>query len=279
MLLMQRLSMIAMLSAGSLFGLSDSEVVTYLKNGIGANPAISNLEIDINSKKKIPDATGWDAYFIEINADVKQNGTSRRITQGSIYFVNGNTITSELMNAKTGVRYNDTLTPDFNPTFYTKANLISGSEKSANKIAIFSDPLCPFCRKFVPEAISYMKKYPKTFAIYYYNLPLVNLHPASVTLVKAAIAAEQAGIDDATLKLYNVDIDANEKDEQKILSAFNKAVGSKITLNDIKKDSVLAQYNFDQKVVSKMAVAGTPTVFFNGVKDISKNRYKEIKVK
>lgn len=278
MSLMQKLSTILALSA-SLMAATDAEVISFLKKGIGGNPNVSNLQIEINGKKNLPSISGWQAYFTNIDADVKQGSETRHITQNGIYFVNGNVIAPELINIKTGERYNDTVAPDFSGSFYTKSNLISGDANAANKVAIFSDPLCPFCRRYVPEALVYMAKYPKTFAVYYYHLPLAGLHPAAVTLTKAAIAAEQNGLNNAVLGLYKVDINASERDEQKILNAFNKTFGTKIDKNDIRRSSVLKQFEFDQKVASSMMVAGTPTVFFNGQKDASKNKYKEIKVK
>lgn len=278
MSLMPKLSTILLLSA-SLFGATDAEVVSFLKKGIGGNPNISNLQIEINGKKNLAAVSGWQAYFVTIEADVKQGSETRRINQNGTYFVNGNIIAPELVNLKTGERYNDIVAPDFNNAFYTAANRISGDANATHKVAIFSDPLCPFCRRYVPEALSYMEKYPKTFAVYYYHLPLAGLHPAAVTLTKAAIAAEQNGIKDAVQKLYSVEINANEKDEQKILNAFNKTFWTKIGVNDIRRSSVVKQFEFDQQVAQSMMVAGTPTVFFNGQKDTSKNKYKEIKVK
>lgn len=278
MLLMQKLSTILALSA-SLMAATDAEVIAFLKKGIGGNPNISNLQIEVNGKKNLPSMSGWQAYFMTIEADVKQGNDMRHINQNGTYFVNGNVIAPELINVKTGERYNDTVAPDFSNSFYTKSNRISGDADAPNKVAIFSDPLCPFCRRYVPEALTYMMKYPKVFSVYYYHFPLSGLHPAAVTLTKAAIAAEQNGTDNTILGLYKVDINASERDEQKILNAFNKTFGTKIDKNDIRRSSVLKQFEFDQKVASSMMVAGTPTVFVNGQKDASKNKYKEIKVK
>ena len=278
MLLMQKLSTILALSA-SLMAATDAEVIAFLKKGIGGNPNISNLQIEVNGKKNLPSMSGWQAYFMTIEADVKQGNDMRHINQNGTYFVNGNVIAPELINVKTCERYNDTVAPDFSNSFYTKSNRISGDADAPNKVAIFSDPLCPFCRRYVPEALTYMMKYPKVFSVYYYHFPLSGLHPAAVTLTKAAIAAEQNGTDNTVLGLYKVDINASERDEQKILNAFNKTFGTKIDKNDIRRSSVIKQFEFDQKVASSMMVAGTPTVFLNGQKDASKNKYKEIKVK
>lgn len=278
MSLMPKLSAILLLSA-SLMAASDAEVIAFLKKGIGSNPNISNLQIDINGKKNVPGMNGWQAVFVTIEGDVKQGAQVRHINQNGTYFVNGNTLAPELVNLTSGELYNDTITPGFNETFYTKSNRISGEPNASHKVAIFSDPLCPFCRRYVPEAVAYMSKYPKTFAVYYYHLPLASLHPAAVTLTKAAIAAEQNGTDNAVLKLYKVDINASEKDEQKILNAFNKALGSSIDINDIRKASVVKQFEFDQKAAQSMMVSGTPTVFFDGQKDAKKVKYKDVKVK
>lgn len=278
MSLMPKLSATLLLSV-SLFGASDSDVIAFLKRGIGSNPNISNLQIDINGKKTLSNVAGWQAFFVTIDGDVKQGGATRHISQNSTYFVNGDIVAPELINVKTGERYNETVSPDFSDSFYTKANRVSGESNAPYKIAIFSDPLCPFCRRYVPEALTYMAKYPKTFAVYYYHFPLAGLHPAAVALTKAAIAAEQNGVDDAAQKMYSVEINANESDEQKIVDAYNKVAGTKLSVADLRRSSVLKQFDFDQKVVQSMMVNGTPSVFFNGQKDPGKNKYKEVKVK
>lgn len=278
MLLMPKLSTIFLLSA-SLMAATDAEVVSFLKKGIGGNPNVSNLQINVSGKQNLAAMSGWQAYFVTIEADVKQGSDTRHINQNGTYFVNGNVIAPELVNLKTGERYNDTVAPTFNTAFYSKVNRISGEANAPHKVAIFSDPLCPFCRKYVPEALAYMAKYPKVFAVYYYHFPLAALHPASVTLTKAAIVVDQSGTNNAVLSLYKVDINPNEKDDQKILDAFNKTFGTKVSVADIKRPSVIKQFEFDQKAAQSVMVAGTPTVFFDGQKDSSKNKYKEIKVK
>ena len=277
MLLMPKLSATLLLCA-SVYGATDADVVSFLKKGIGNNPNISNLQVDINGKQNVLGMKGWQAYFVSIEADVKQGAENRHLNQNGTYFVNGDVIAPELVNLKTGERYNDTIAPDFSSSYYTKANLISGDENAKNKVVIFSDPLCPFCRRYVPEAISYMAKYPKTFAVYYYHFPLAQLHPASVALSKAAIVAEQNGMDNVTLKMYQVDIDPNEKNEQKIIDAFNKTFKTKLIVADLRRSTVVKQFDFDQKVVHGMMVNGTPTVFFNGEKDTKKMKYKDVKV-
>ena len=278
MLLMQKLSAILLLCA-NVFAASDAEVLAFLKKGIASNPNVSNVVLEINGKKMVPDMRGWQAYFVVIEADVKQGNDNRHINQNGTYFISGDTLATELVNVKTGERYNDTIAPDFPVQFYTKNNLISGRANAKYKVAIFSDPLCPFCRRYVPEALSYMAKYPAVFGVYYFHYPLPTLHPAAITLTKAAIAAEQAGMENVTMRLYTVEVNPNEKDEATILDAFNKTFKTKFTLADIRRPSLIKQYESDQKVAQIAMVSGTPTVFFNGQKDSTKNKYKEVKVK
>ncbi|MDP1785240.1 MAG: thioredoxin domain-containing protein [Sulfuricurvum sp.] len=275
---MPKLSATLLLCA-NVFAASDAEVLAFLKKGIATNPNVSNVKLDINGKKSVPGMSGWQAYFVSIDADVKQGNDNRHINQNGTYFVSGDTLATELVNLKTGERYNDTLASDFPSQFYTKNNLISGSANAKYKVAIFSDPLCPFCRRYVPETLSYMQKYPAVFGVYYFHYPLPTLHPAAVTLAKGAIAAEQNGMDNVTMRLYTVEVNANERDEGKILDAFNRTFKTKFGLADIRRPSVLKQYESDQKAAQNAMVSGTPSVFFDGKKDPSKNKYKEVKVK
>ena len=189
------------------------------------------------------------------------------------------TFTPELTDMKTGQNLKDTIVPDFKAEFYAPQNHIYGNADAKHKVAIFSDPLCPFCRKFVPEAINYMKQYPETFAVYYYHFPLARIHPAAVALTKAAIVAEHQGRKDVVLKMYTVNIDAHETNEQKIIDAFNKHLNTSVKLKDIHTKAVEKQVKFDEEVITSMMVNGTPTIFFDGKKDASKDKFRQVKVK
>ena len=278
MSLMLKLSAIALLGT-SLAAASNSEVEAFLTKQIGGNPSIKTLKVKVVDKKALKSPKGWDAMVINLKATVKQGKSERPITQRMVYFVSGDYLTTDLTNIKTGEQLKNSIAPDFKAEFYKKSNLIYGNENAEHKVAIFSDPLCPFCRKFVPKAIEYMKKYPTKFAIYYYHLPLVSLHPASVALTKAATAAKLEGRKETVLEMYKVQIGARESDNQKILDAFNKQLGTKITLKDIEASAVKKHAAFDMEVAQSMMVNGTPTMFFDGKKDASKAKFKAVKVK
>ena len=279
MSLMSKLSATILLSSLSLFGATNAEVTSFLTKQIGGNKNVSNLKISVTNRAPAKDLKGWESVIVNLTAHVKQGNQERNIEQQMIYFVHGDFITKELNNVKTGAALSGSVSPSFEASFYKKENLAYGNANAKHKVAIFSDPLCPFCRKFVPEAITYMKKYPNDFAIYYYHFPLPALHPAAVTLTKAAIAAEQKGVHGKVLDMYKVQINAREKSDQKILDAFNKTVGTSITVMDINSPAVMKQFNNDKHIAAQVMVQGTPTMFFDGVKDPSKNKFKQVKVK
>ncbi len=259
---------------------SNIEVESFLKKSFAKKPNISALEIKVLDRKSLSEPKGWDALIVNLNATIKQGTSERPVSQNMIYFVNGDIIAPELMNMKTGEHLKNLVAPDFKAEYYDKKHLISGSETSKHKVAIFSDPQCPFCKTFAPEAINYMKKYPETFAVYYYHFPLASLHPAAVTITKAAIAAELNGASkEIILKMYATQIGSRESDEQKILDAFNKAAGTKVTLKDIRSKEVAEYAKKDMDIALNMMVTGTPTIFFDGKKDASKRKYKAVKVK
>jgi predicted DsbA family dithiol-disulfide isomerase len=258
---------------------TNAEVEKFLENSLGKNPNISALNIKVLEKKPLQNPKDWDAFIINLSATVKQGKDERPITQNMVYFAKGDVITSELIDMKTGDHLRNSIAPAFRDEYYDKAHLVSGTEKSKHKVVIFSDPQCPFCKNFVPEAINYMKNYPETFALYYYHLPLVSMHPAALQITKAAIAAELKGEKDIILKMYKTEIGAREQDEQKIVDAFNKAAGTKITVKEIHSEEVEKHSKHDLDVALSMMVNGTPTMFFDGKKDASKGQYKEVKVK
>jgi len=256
---------------------TDAKIEKFLKKSFKVNRNIISLKVEVVDKVKVKKVDGWVAYIVSVDAMLKSKPKNRRVKQRMIWFSNGSLITQDFIDIKTGISIKDLVVPQFKKEHYKKENLISGDENSTYKIAIFSDPLCPFCRGFVPGVIKEIEKQPKKFALYYYHLPLTSLHPASVELVKAAIAAELQGHKDMVLKLYNVKVNSHERDVKKILAAFNKVMKTNITPEDLKSQEVIKRYNSDMKIAEELMAQGTPTMYFNGKIDKSKRKYKEVK--
>jgi thiol-disulfide isomerase/thioredoxin len=274
---MLRLLLSTLIVSSFLQANTDADMEAFLQKTFSANPNILKLDVKVHKKIKLEQVDGWSAFILNVDAKVKDKEGSRDVNQKMIWFSNGTTISPDLIDMKTGTSLKDTVSPSFESSHYKKQNLIYGNADAAHKVAIFSDPLCPFCRDFVPKAIEYMKKDPKKFAIYYYHLPLESLHPAAVTLVKAATAAELKGEKDVVLKLYKVEVDARESDENKILAAFNKSAKTNITLQDIKSKAVQEHFSSDIKIASDLMVNGTPTMFFDDMLDKTKVQYQKVK--
>ena len=153
------------------------------------------------SKIFVPWAFNPSKTKVALKEPIKNKDKTREVSQKMIWLSNGTLITPELIDIDTGDSLKDNF-PSFENSYYKKENLIYGDENAKHKVAIFSDPLCPFCRKFVPRAINEMKNKPNKFAIYYYHFPLPRLHPAAVVLTKAAIVAESKGKKNVVLNNY-----------------------------------------------------------------------------
>ncbi|OIP56617.1 MAG: disulfide bond formation protein DsbA [Helicobacteraceae bacterium CG2_30_36_10] len=278
MSLMLKLLAITLLLNSSVFAQTrDERVEEFLENSFSNNPNIVTLEVHIVEKVAVESMKDWNAYIVDINASVKSKPQNRQVKQKMIWFSNGEVITQDLVNLTSGESLKELVSPNFKPEYYKKENLIYGNPNAKHKVAIFSDPLCPFCRDFVPKAVNFMKKDSDKFAVYYYHFPLQSIHPASVTLVKAAIAAELKGYKNAILDLYTVEVQANEKDVTKILTAFNRVFKTDIKPSDLELPAVIEHYNSDQSIAGEVMVQGTPTMFFDGKLDKSKRQYERIK--
>jgi len=272
--------LITILALSSFLQANEDLIIEFLQKGIGQNPNIISLDIEVVKTIPVEKPKGWKAYIVQLTGKAKgRDGKPQDLSQRSIYFASSDGfVTSELYNLATGTKLNASIAPEFDKKYYDEAHHLFGDKDAAHKVVIFSDPLCPFCRTFVPEALSFMKKYPKTYNVYYYHFPLRSLHPAAVTLVKAAAAAEMQGRKNIISGLYTVKVNGREANQQKILDAFNKAQNTKITLADIATKEVIDHINFDMKVAQEHMVNGTPTMFLDGKKDNSKLQYKKVKL-
>lgn len=255
-----------------------TEVLSFLKHKISQNPNVSDLHVRIVGSKVLKQPKGWTAYTVAFSAKAKMGKEEKKVTQRSTYFVKDGIITTILIDMKTGQKLNDMISPKFKNSYYSKSNLLYGDADAKYKVAIFSDPLCPFCKEFVPPALKYMKKYPKDFAVYYYNFPLSAIHPASPTVVRAALYKELQGDKSIILRLYGLRIPTSQTDEKKILAEFNRQLGTYVTLKDIHSVMVNEALKHDQGIADKLMVRGTPTFFFDGELDPTKSKYKEVKV-
>jgi predicted DsbA family dithiol-disulfide isomerase len=275
---MLKLLAITVLSSSLLFSsATNAEIEEFLKEQFSGNKGLSSINVKVVEVMKLDRLKGWDAFIVSVEANMKQQNKSKKVKQRMIWFSNGDAVTRDLIDLQTGESFIDLVKPEFKPEYYKKENLIYGNANAKHKVAIFSDPLCPFCRSFVPAAIQMMKKRPDTFAIYYYHFPLERIHPAAIPLVQAAVAAELKGVKDVVLNMYKVEVDPREKNINKILAAFNKTMKTNIKVADLSKREVLLHLNSDMDVAENLMVGGTPTLYFDGKVDNTKRKHEKVK--
>ena len=264
---------VSILLTASLYA-DDNAIIEFEKKRISQNPNVQIKDVKINTKKELPLA-GWSGYILDVEANVQ----GKVINAKDIVFSDGKYISLELYDATNGKSLKDLVTPNLTDKYHDESKLIAGSHKAKDKIVIFSDPLCPFCRDYLPDVIKYVKKNSDTMALYYYNFPL-SIHPAAIPLSKLAEIAKHKGIKDADLKVYETNwepyFDEKTTDEKKILEAFNKEFKTSIKIEELSSKDINAIIEKDLAMGDEVMVAGTPTIFINKVKDTSKLKYETL---
>ncbi len=253
----------------------DSDVVKFVKRGLGSNPGLTVYSVKILDKVPLEEPKGWTAYAIEFHLGLKRKNKEQNITQSDILFVNGRYVAPDLINIKTNESLKHSVVLNFQDSYYDADHLLFGHENAVHKIAVFSDPLCPFCRQVVPKLFRIAKKYPDTFALYYYHLPIKMLHPASVPLAKAIIYLKKHGNKKAIERIYKTDFNYRETDEAKVIAALDKKLGLKLTVKDINTPDILNELHHDEELAEKLLVHGTPAVFVDGKFDRRRTLYKK----
>ena len=265
---------ISILIASSLYASNDESIVDFEKKRISQNPNVEVKSIKINTKKELP-LNGWYGYILDVEANVQ----GKYINAKDILFSDGKYISLELIDSETGKSLKDLVTPNLTDNFHDKSKLIAGNHNAKDKIVIFSDPLCPFCKDYVPDVIKYVNKNKDSIALYYYNFPL-SIHPAATPLSKLIEVAKHKGVKDVELRAYEIDwepyFDVKTTDEKKILEAFNKEFKTNIKLEEISTNEIKALIEKDITMGEEVMVAGTPTIFVNKVKDSTKLKYETL---
>ncbi|WP_419765927.1 MAG: DsbA family protein [Arcobacter sp.] len=255
----------------------DKDIIDFEKKRLSNNARVEIQDVTINTKlrMKMP-IENWYGYIIDVKAKVKD----KEINAKDIVFSNGVVVAADLLDLKTGKSLKDLLEPKFDTKYYSEERLIAGNHKAKDKIVVFSDPLCPFCMDYVPDVIAHVNENKDSIALYYYHFPLLRVHPASATLVKAMSIAKNIGIKDVESKVYQIDWDryfkVDSKDEEEIIKAFNKEFKTEITREELNKPTIMKNILEDVKIGEELMVRGTPTVFVNGEKDNTKLKYETL---
>jgi len=272
MSLMSKLLMSSVMATLAL-GAGTFNIEKFVKKNVVKNPQVKVKKVDTVSTKKIPGDNNWNAYLVMVNLSFK----GKDIKEPMTIFVDEKSglATMSLMNANNGKDYQRTIKPSMPESYYDETHLIAGDKNAKHKMVIFSDPQCPFCIQYVPGVLKDFKEKKGDVALYYYHMPLLRLHPVSEVLTRAMETLQKEGKIDQAMKIYGLKIAAGEKSEAKILAALKKQLGLEINRETIGKKEIKEAVKKDMEAAIQMMVRGTPTVYFDGEFDESRNKYKQ----
>ena len=278
---MKRLSMLKLLKilliSISLFSVSyaktiEQKVLRFEKFRVTQNPSIYLDNIKLVFTKKIQD--GWTGYVFKLDLSIK----GKKVSVNDILFSNGNLVTGELRTIH-NLDLKKKMHPLLDKRYYQDKFLIAGNKNAKHKLVLFSDPLCPFCIRYVPKIINDVQKHPKKLALYYITFPL-NMHPTAKTIAKANIILDEQGFNNATYKIYTAKLDKffdpyKNKNNKKSLEALNKVLGTNITLKQINNPKYNQILKENMNLTDDALVSGTPTLFTDGEVDLTLSNYKK----
>lgn len=266
------------LSTSMLFGATnDEKVEAFLKSTISPNSEFTVNSISIKDSVKLDNVPNWKAYFVNINLHLKKE--NRDVNMKDIIFSDGNVMSKDLVSLNTRASLKSEVSLPINPKLYDKEHLIAGDKNAINRLIVFSDPVCPYCIDYLPDLIKAAQKYPKTFALYYYHLPLASIHKSAPGFTKAMIVAQKQGVKDVALKTYESQYSYKIPTEEEIAKQFNKTFGTHITPKQMNEAWVLEKIKNDTNIAKEMNVNGTPTVYVNGKNDTSRRLFQNLLTK
>jgi protein-disulfide isomerase len=136
--------------------------------------------------------------------------------------------------------------------------------------------MCPFCRQEVPGLLKAAREHPDKIALYYYHLPLRNIHPASDALTKIMHQAQKEGKNDIVEKMYKLNMSYKETNIDRIISTVEKQTGYKASKATITSDEMKKAMQKDEDMANSLMIRGTPTVYIDGKLDRTRTGYKAL---
>jgi protein-disulfide isomerase len=253
------------------------DLEAFVKKSVVTNPQVKVNKIDIIEKRAIPGSPDWTAYMVLMNLKYHK----KDIKAPETIFVNekANLAATQLFDVRTGKDLRRVMKPDLPESYYDAGHLIYGNKDAKNKMVIFSDPDCPFCRQDVPKIIEDVKKNSEKIALYYYHMPLLKLHPVSDVLTRIMEVLQKEGKIDDAFKMYKLKINYREKNATKILTEAKKQFNLDISQEAINKQEIKDAVKSDTDKGKRLMINGTPTIYYNGKFDDTRIQYKAAIIK
>ena len=245
----------------------------YVKKDLIKNPQIKVEGVELIEKIDLKDAKGWQAYMFLMQLNIKKKTDKYPET----VYVNETSglVSTSLFNYKTHKQVGKDLRPNVNISYYNDAHLIAGKKDAKHKLVVFSDPMCPFCQRYVPDIYKDVKANPDEFALYYYHMPLTRIHPVSGVLTRVMEVLQHQGKIDDAMKMYSLNISLRETNEDKILAAVKKQLKVEVSKADINSQEIKDAMKFDKDKATRIMLKGTPTVYIDGKFDPETVSYKK----
>lgn len=263
----------SLIAATLIAGAAEFDLDRFVRHTLVQNPRIKVEKVSPVAEEELPGRPDWKAYMFTMDLAIGK----KKQQVPEMVFVNTreNLAAMSLIDMKTGRDLRESIKPTMPASFYDRKHLVAGNADAPNRIVVFSDPQCPFCIGFVPGLLKEVRAHPDKVALYYYHRPLLRLHPVSDTLTKVMEYLQSLGKTGEAMKMYRLKIDPRLKNEKKILSEVKKQLGIDVSSEAINKPEIKAAVEDDIKKASSMMVRGTPTVYFNGKYDPSREAYKK----
>ena len=258
----------------------DIETLKQFINNImlsGSSAEVQNLVITDAYPVESEDIglKGWTAMFLVVEFSDKNSGDIVA-NESMTLFQKGSVITDRLYNLKEWKNYGAILKPSLPENIYDKSHLVAGNENAEHKFVIFSDPLCPFCKKAFPSIYKKAKENPDKYALYYYTRIIENLHPAS-KWVAAAIEEERAKGNDGFLidvyEKFDTDPKGNALNVHRdMLSKLKKTVSVKAMTKKENMDKI----RYDALASLRCGITQVPSLFIDGTFAYSQAQLDEV---
>jgi len=262
-----------LLATVQLSAISQKSVEYYVKKYMETKMHSPVEKIETLSSYPIQGTNGWTVYFLSLDVKVKMGKVYRKKNVAQVVFGKGKKIAFSLKD-NNGKNYAKLLKPLVPANAYDDAHLLVGNSNAPHKILVFSDPFCPYCQEIIPELIDNVQKYPKTFALYYYHIPLLRIHPASDVTTKAMHIFHKQGKINELKALYHLLVSERERNSKVILKAIQNKTGIKLTEKEINSSEIKTALAFDQAMKKRLMVTGTPTIFIDNIWDPTRMAYK-----